>query len=258
MNIHRWIHEEGDPGALILMRRYFGALIVWQMAWLAPQYSRWFMAGGWIYSDCTPMSWNFAAGGWGCAAIILVTALAGAAMVANRHARMANIAAWLGLAILDFHFEPASGGGDLITVYAAFILMFARTGEVKVPLWPQKLLLLSVATFYTSAVLHKLGDPCWRDGSATYYALQYQVFSFWPVPELLKLPQVSPYLTYGALLIEAALGLLPFMLRWKVPLAVSGIFLHAGIGWALFIPQFGPAMVGLYLSAFRGEELRAK
>jgi len=250
-----WIFEEGDPLPLKTMRIYFGVLVVWQLAWLAGSFDRWLRTPGWILSDCAAarglLHTDTAA--W---AVLLLTMVFAAAMAAGVYPRLSAFLTWLGLAVIGATIAPAAGGGELISTYVVFILMFARTKGLCVPLWPQKLILLSLATFYASATLHKLGDRCWLEGSAVYFALQYESFRMWPVPQLLKLPQLSPFLTYSALLAEGLLALLPFLMRWKYPILLLGVVLHAGISYALFIPHFGPAMVGLYFSALKADEMR--
>ena len=250
-----WLFEEGDPLPLRAMQIYFSVLVIWQLAWLTGSFGRWIGTPGWILTDCLKgrglLVTDEAA--W---AVLVLTILAAASMGAGFYARTAAFFTWSGLTLLVKTYEPASGGGDIVSTYAVFLLIFARTGERRVPLWPQKLILLTLATFYAGAVLHKLGDACWRDGTAAYFALQYEHFQFWPRPQMIMFPQLGTALTYSTLGIESLLALLPLLIRWKLPILLLGIGLHVGIGYALFIPHFGPAMIGLYFSALKADEIR--
>jgi hypothetical protein len=250
-----WLFEEGDPLPLRAIQVYFSALVIWQLAWLTGSFSQWLGTPGWILTDCLkgqgPLVTNAAA--W---TVLVLTILAAACMGAGFYARTSAFFTWAGLTLLIKTYEPASGGGDIVSTYAVFLLIFAQTDKRWVPLWPQKLILLTLSTFYAGAVLHKIGDSCWRDGTATFFALQYESFRFWPRPQMIMFPQLGPALTYSTLVIESLLALLPLFLRWKFLILLLGVGLHVGLSYVLFIPHFGTAMIGLYFGALNADEIR--
>jgi hypothetical protein len=125
-----------------------------------------------------------------------------------------------------------------------------------VSLWPQKLMQVQIALVYLSTVIFKLLDPCWTRGYAVYFSLHYisDLKNFW-IPELLRNPPFTNFLTYSTLLTEIALGILPFFKKYRVPVLLAGIGLHLGISYSMFIPLFGPTCVAAYLAFFSGEEI---
>jgi hypothetical protein len=113
-------------------------------------------------------------------------------------------------------------------------------------------ILLQIALLYTFNVLHKNGDT-WRDGTAVHYVLhQDRVVTWlgWKLRPHMTLA-LSQFLTYSALVTEAALPLLvlsPIATKLTRRLAlVLAIGLHTGFAALLNLGMFSFNMVGFFL-----------
>lgn len=110
---------------------------------------------------------------------------------------------------------------------------------------------VQVAIIYGHAALAKLSESVWRDGTALHYALQD---AYYGAPATLRLvesvPWLSPALTWGAVLIEAAIAIAvlgPAAARRAA--LVAGILFHVGIAAVLGLFSFGLVMIAVLLIA---------
>lgn len=115
---------------------------------------------------------------------------------------------------------------------------------------------IQVAAIYFDSVVGKLAVPEWQNGTALYYWLTHPTFGapHW-LRELLMPLLVHPgvaVLTWLVLLVEIALFMgLTVERRYRQPLLLAGLALHAGIMLAHGLVSFGLAMFGALLLFLR-------
>ncbi|GAA1332657.1 sporulation-delaying protein SdpB family protein [Saccharothrix algeriensis] len=163
-----------------------------------------------------------------------------------------------------------SDGGDRITQIAAMLLIPVCLGDGRrwqwspptAPLTPGwrgsafaglLVLRVQVAVIYATAVVTKLNDPLWHQGSAMYVVVHDPDYGFpAPVRTLLE-PALSSFpavaaATWSVIGVQAVLAfaILGGARLRRIVLAL-GIGLHLGIALLMNLPVFGMAMIGLLI-----------
>lgn len=158
-------------------------------------------------------------------------------------------------------------GGDRVVQIATMLLIPICLGDRRrwqwqpptAPLEPgwrgstfAALLVLRAQVFiiYTSAVVSKLGDPLWQQGSAMFvvahdphYGLPAPVLAL--LEPLMSFPAVAAA-SWSVIGVQAVLALAILAgAKYRKVVLVLGIGLHASIALLMNLPVFGVAMIGL-------------
>jgi antimicrobial peptide system SdpB family protein len=121
-----------------------------------------------------------------------------------------------------------------------------------------------IALIYGEAVLSKLTDPVWRNGTAMYYVFQDANFG---TSEALRRFLESgilqgwfvPAITWATVAIELFLTVAAFGGRTvRATALVVGALLHGGTIVLLGLPSFGLAMIGLLTLSYGGAMVRQR
>lgn len=124
----------------------------------------------------------------------------------------------------------------------------AETGEHTQPIWPLRLVQIQVGIVYVSAVLWKLLDPHWRDGSALHYILSGTIYTRFPAGPPLSLDGLLVVMTYTTLAWELAFPFLVAHRKTRTVALLSGVGIHLGM-WALLeIGPFTLVILATYLA----------
>ncbi|HUR08887.1 MAG TPA: hypothetical protein VM347_40545 [Nonomuraea sp.] len=180
-----------------------------------------------------------------------------------------------------------SNGGDRTAHIAALLLIPICMGDGRkwqwlpatIPLSPEwrgrafaglLVLRLQIFVIYTTALVAKLSDPLWRQGSAMYVVAYDRYYGVPEQARTLLEPGLSSFpavaaVTWTVIAVQAvlALAILAGAKLRKVVL-VLGLGLHASIGLLMNLPAFGLVMAGLLVvgtvtlgPSYRHDGLRA-
>jgi len=109
-------------------------------------------------------------------------------------------------------------------------------------------IVLQLAFLYMSTGLYKVMGELWQNGTAIYYILRVDEFSWPGVAELIyRNPYVVVGATYGTVLFEVMFA--PLLLnRWTRLFAIipAGFLFHLGIGAVMGLSTFAWSMLSLY------------
>lgn len=163
----------------------------------------------------------------------------------------------------------AQSGFDVILRVVGFVLVispvvstWALTGRRRrtaPPVYGLRLVQWQLMLIYVSTVWLKAPDPFWRNGEAISYFLM-SMFARAPGPAAAHLGALGALLTYGTLLIEAAVPFLLYVRRTRWIGVVAGICLHGTILATSRLALFTIAVLPLYFAFFetRDFELLAR
>jgi hypothetical protein len=270
--------EEGSPATIGLMRIAFGLLASAQLICYLLRFDIWFSTAGWLNSKCMNLSFtpyvsllNGTRDDTAILIFLVLVLVASICMTLGLFSRVSTMVTWIGLLSIQNRIVSINYGGDYVIQLMLLYLCFAQTGAQysvdrllnkfaprtppPVSLWPQKLMQIQIALMYFSAFTYKLFDPCWTQGFALYYALQYKDYrNFW-LPDIFRNPPITTTMTYLSTATEGVLSVLPFIRRYRTPVLLVGVLFHLSISYSMRIPFFGPACVCSYLAFFKGEEV---
>jgi hypothetical protein len=185
---------------------------------------------------------------------------AATALLVGWHTRVAAVAVFLGLLVLQRRDVYVLNSGDLLLRELAFYVALMPAGEMwaldarrrdpetRAP-WGLRLLQVQVSTVYLFSVVAKLHGTSWQNGTAVGKAVQLEDLQRLVVPQWAATSvTVSALLTYGTLAAEAflVLGLWFPRTRWKA-MAV-GVAIHLGIEATLLIGWFSLTIISCYLA----------
>lgn len=183
--------------------------------------------------------------------------------------RLMTLLHWLMIWSLQTRNDFLGDGGDNIMRIVLLFLVFVNAGavfsvdatrkpsRVKATLRPMLAVfhnfgilavILQLAFLYMSTGLYKVMGELWQNGTALYYILRVDEFS-WPgvAEHIYRNPYLVVGATYGTVLFEVMFG--PLLLnRWTrlgVILPVGFLF-HLGIGALMGLPTFAWSMLSLY------------
>ncbi len=123
--------------------------------------------------------------------------------------------------------------------------------------WALRLIQIQLSVVYVWTVWHKLKGDNWIDGTAVYYATRLESMTNFPMPFVLDSILFIKLATWGALVLEFALGTLVWIKEFRKPVIFAGLFFHLGIEYMMSIPFFEIIMMALILNYFTPEELKA-
>jgi hypothetical protein len=117
------------------------------------------------------------------------------------------------------------------------------------PMWPIRLMQVQLSIIYLASVQMKLSGETWVNGTAVSYALRLTDMQRLPAPHWLVTNAVLiNVITWGALGIELAVGVLVWNRRLRPWVLAAGVLLHLTIDFTLQIGIFSYAMLVLYLA----------
>lgn len=190
--------------------------------------------------------------------------------------RVSSIFLFLGIVTLHHRVPDILHSGDTLLRVFAFYVAIAPSGAslsldrliglrkgtapVELPqvsIWPQRLMQFQVTIIYFTTFWHKMQGTMWRDGTATYYPAQLREFERFPTPGFLETQPFIAIQTYFALAVELGIAFLAYNKVTRKYVLIGGLMLHAMIEYSMNIPLFAAAMVSMYISFYRGEEVTA-
>lgn len=189
--------------------------------------------------------------------------------------RWSALVVFLGLVSLHHRNILILNSGDTFLRVASFWLIFSPAGcaisldrlwrirrgrevagetVMKAP-WAQRCLQVQLALVYLATFLSKAGGAMWVDGTAIYYSSNLQEFYRFPVPYLLGHLWTIKLLTWEALVIEFAMGLLVWIRELRYWVLAGGVLLHLGIEYSMNIPLFAFIMMAAYVLFLEEDDL---
>jgi hypothetical protein len=269
----RFWFEPRSVAPLVLIRIAFGTLVfLWALSVLPD--ARTFFGPGGVLAD--PPSRD---GAWsvlhvwdtGTAAVVLVVLLGigGLLLVVGLWSRAAAAVVFVAFVSLGNRNGFIGNSGDalmrvlslyvlLAPVGAAFSVDALRRGQSlldfpRKPAWPLRLIQIQVSLIYLGTVWAKLRGHAWPDGDAVAYAFRLEDLARFPAPDVGASTLVTHVLTYGTLVVEAALGVLVWVPRARKWVLLAGVCLHLGIEYRLRVGFFSWTILTTYLSFVPGE-----
>lgn len=125
------------------------------------------------------------------------------------------------------------------------------------PVWALRLIQIQISVVYLWTVWHKLQGETWINGTAVYYATRLDSMANFSIPFLMDSMIFLKLATWGTLIIEASLGSLIWVKKFRKPVIVTGVLFHLGIEYIMSIPFFELYMMVLLVNFFTPEELKA-
>ncbi len=202
--------------------------------------------------------------------VLALLAAASVALALGWRTRLVAVVVAVLLTVVQRRDVYALNSGDLLLRELAFYVALMPAGECwsldarrrgeprpRAP-WGLRLLQVQVSLIYASSVVAKLHGTSWQDGTAVGKALQLGDLQRFVVPHALTTSvTVSALLTYGTLLVEAALvaGLWMPRARWWV--MGAGVAIHLGIEATLLVGWFSLTVIACYLAFVPAPVLRA-
>lgn len=204
----------------------------------------------------------------GAAAVILYVAflVAAVALIVGFWSRVAALVVFLALISLHRRAPLVLNSGDGLVRNLAFLLALAPSGAAlsvdrwrrererfwefpeRAP-WALRLIQVQVSVLYVSTVWQKVRGVHWNDGTAVSYANRLEDLERLPMPALLTdSVTVVNLLTYGTLAVELALGILIWNRVLRPYVIGLGVWLHAGIDWAIRVGFFSWAIFASYVA----------
>jgi hypothetical protein len=189
-------------------------------------------------------------------------AAAGACLVLGRWTRVASLAAFLVIQVLETRLPELCDGGDniarLVLGYMIFCLPHgARPKPGSLRVWLHNVAVLAIGAqlcvlYFTSGFM-KLSGERWTHGVATYLISQVEWFSLPGTREIFKNAFVAMASAYGSMLFQFWFPVAIFTRAKLVWLAI-GIFFHLNIAVVMGLVSFSLAMIGLELFVVTDEE----
>ena len=203
-------------------------------------------------------------------AVLAVLAAASVALVLGWRTRVVAVVVAVLLLAVQRRDPFVLNSGDLLVRELALLVALMPSGEEwsldarrrgtsrhRAP-WALRLLQLQVSAIYLFSVTAKLRGGTWNEGTAVGIALQLEDLQRLVVPESLASSLVvSSWLTYGTLVVEAALVVGLWSTRWRYPVMAAGAAVHLGIEATLLIGWFSWAILASYLAFVPADHVRA-
>ena len=119
-----------------------------------------------------------------------------------------------------------------------------------------RLIQLHLCLIYAAAGLSKLQGAAWWNGTAIWGTIAAREFQYFDMTWLAEYPLLINALTHMSLVIEIGYAVLIWSPRVRPLLLAAVIALHAGIGIAIGLNEFGMAMIAGNLAFFSAKWLR--
>jgi hypothetical protein len=251
----RFWFEPRSLAPLVLVRTAFGLLVfLWALSVL-PDAKTFFGPDG-VLAD--PPSHN---GAWsvlhvwdtGTAAVVLVVllGLGGLCLFFGRWTRVASAVVFVCFVSLGNRNGFVGNSGDaLLRVLSLYVLLASFAPRAT---WPLRLIQVQLSLIYIGTVWAKLRGHTWPDGDAVAYAFRLEDLARFPIPDIGASLFLTHLLTYSALVVEAALGVLIWVPKLRKWVLLGGVCLHLGIEYRLRVGFFSWAILTTYLAFVPGE-----
>jgi hypothetical protein len=197
----------------------------------------------------------------------LVVLVAGSvALTLGLYSRIAALVVFAGVVSFQQRNGLVDNSGDLLIRNLAFFCVLAPTGvalsldrlrtsratfwefPARAP-WVLRLVQIELSVGYLSAVWHKVSGATWRDGTAVAYALRMSDLQRWAAPAAVtRSILLTEALTFGALALELALGVLVWNRAARPWVMALGVAMHLMIDCFLVVGFFTFAMLVAYLA----------
>jgi HTTM domain len=261
----RFWFEPEPTGALGLFRICFGLLaLLWTLS-LLPDLHSFFSGTGVLPRRPADGSgvWDLLPGHETLLFVLLVAACV--CLMLGLGTRLAAVVVFAGIVSFERRNPFVFNSGDGLIRVMALYLALAPSGAAlsldslrrgpgrfwEQPLrapWAWRLLQVQFSVLYVSAAWAKLRGGSWNDGTAVSYALRVADLHRFGAPHFLSHGVLaSNLLTYGAVAIELALGVLVWNRRLRPWVLAAGLLLHLGIELTIRVGFFSLALFVLYL-----------
>jgi hypothetical protein len=260
-----------------LVRIAFGVLALWWGLWLLP------IRKGLLDADGVAPTQPLIAHTWGIFAVwnsdeailigIVALLLSSIALLVGWHTRLAAVVVFVLILSFERRNPWAFNAGDAVVRIEALLLAVSpcgaalsldqrrRTGSFwsaqSGPNWPIRLIQVQLSLIYIAAAQVKLSGDTWLNGTAVSYVLQLDDMRRMPLPHWFVTNALAMnVLTWGALAIELAMGILVWVQRFRPWVLAAGVLLHVLIDVYIQIGIFSYAMFVMYLAWFSPERVR--
>jgi hypothetical protein len=182
------------------------------------------------------------------AAVVLVVllGLGGLCLAAGVWTRAAAVVVFVCFVSLGNRNGFIGNSGDaLLRVLSLYMLVAAFMPRSPVPL---RLVQIQVSLIYLGTVWAKLRGYDWPHGDAVAYAFRLEDLARFAVPDVGSSLFVTHALTYGTLVVEAAIGVLVWVPKLRPWVLLAGVSLHLGIEYRLRVGFFSWAILTTYLA----------
>ena len=254
------------PTPISLFRMVYGAMVIFTLTLLRPDWLAWFGPRAWIslatirriepgvrlnLFTVIPQT-DLAAN-----ALFWVFLLAAICLTAGFFTRASTIVVFLCLTSIHQRNLYINHGGDTFLRIAGFFLIFAPAGAAfsldrlirirrgKEPLelqprspWALRMIQFELALVYFSSFWWKSMGAPWIEGTALYYVLHLEEIRRFPVPQWFQNPVILKLGCWFTLALECSLGVLIWIKEFRYPLLLLGLGFHLSIEYALNIPMF--------------------
>ena len=197
-------------------------------------------------------------------ALALTGAVAGMCLIFGKWTRLATIAAFIVVQIVELRLPELCDGGDnvarLVLGYMVFCLPNGskpKPGSLRI--WLHNIAVLAIGLqlcvlYFTSGLLKLTGER-WTHGTATYLISQVEWFSLPGARDIFKNSVVAFLSTYATMLFQFWFPVAIFT-RAKLVWLSIGIAFHFNIAVIMGLVTFSLAMTGLELFLVTDEEWR--
>jgi hypothetical protein len=264
-----WFRPE-STAPLALLRISVGLIVVAWAAAYSFDVSSFLTAGG-VLPRHPPTGWRWGALAWttsDAAASVAVAAVgvAGACLAVGYRTRVAAVVAWAGLIAITRRNPLVTNAGDALLRNLVLFLALAPAGAAlsldrwradrarfwqspaRAP-WALRLVQIQVSMVYLFSLWGKLRGVSWRTGLAVGEALRVGDLVRLPLPDAITGNRsLVALLTYGTLVVEAALAVLVWHRRLRPFVLAAGLALHLFIEATLTVGFFSAVMIASYLA----------
>lgn len=275
----KFFFSETSPLVVAAFRILMGLMICQSIFLIAPDIFTWFGSKGTV-SLASVHAWSAVDGfnlfllmpnndNW-VLAIFVIFSLAAICLTIGFKTKLATILCWM-CVLSMYHRNPfLFNSGDTYVRVVLFWMIFAPTGKAlsldrllankgkqsnagdfmdykPVSIWPQRLLQLQLALVYLHTFVAKVYGDVWIDGTAVYYSSRVEDLQRFPLPFVFEHLWTIQLLSWGTLIIEAALFSLIWLKETRYWTIVGAIFFHLMIEYHMNIPQFEFLMIYSYL-----------
>lgn len=267
-----WFEPEATS-TLALVRIAFGLVVlVWTLT-LIRDTDAFFTSEGLLsgqsYAGEPGASWGLLDIFEGRLAVGLVLAaltLAALFLIVGQDTRIAALVVFVCVLSLERRNPFVFNSGDGLIRVTAFYLMLAPSGTslsldrwrharsafwefpARAP-WALRLMQVQLSVLYLASVWTKLAGDTWNNGTAVSFALRLDDLKRFDAPLWLADSQLAiNLLTYGALALEAAIGILVWNRTLRPYVLGLGVAMHLSIDLSLRVGFFSYALFVLYLA----------
>jgi hypothetical protein len=189
----------------------------------------------------------------GTAPVVLVVLLGigGLFLAAGVGTRVASVVVFVAFVSLGNRNPFIGNSGDALLRVLSLYMVFAAWAPRSA--WPLRLIQIQVSLIYIGTVWAKLRGHNWPDGDAVAYAFRLEDLARFAVPDVGSSVFLTNVMTYGVLVVEAALGVLIWVPKLRKWVLLAGVCLHLGIEYRLRVGFFSWTILTTYLAFVPGE-----